>query len=228
MGNRTIQFSENEWYHCYSRTVDRSRPFEESLFVYRFLETLYFANSENAMPVFPHLYKQYAHDDLFSLERDKPLVAIGAYCLMPTHYHLLIQPLAEEGITRFMRKAGTGFTNFYNEQNGRVGNLFVKPFRAKHIGTDHYLNRVVQYIHLNPVELFESDWKKGVVSEPRLLPQRLRSYAHSSLFEHEGGIRPQSSIVNLDVLGNVRDNVTDAAKMIDDAAEYYRFLELDL
>ena len=228
MAYRTVDFTAGEWYHCYTRTIDRSRPFENPANTERFLETLYLANDTQSMPHIPKLHRQHEHEDIFDLPHESPLVAIGAYCLMPTHYHLLIQPRIENGLSLFMHKIGVGFTKFFNERNERVGNLFIKPFRAKHVGTDQYLDRIVQYIHLNPAELFEPDWKRGTLQEPHLLPQKLRTYEYSSLYEHERGTRPQSSILSLDALDEVRDNTTDITKVIADAADYYRFLELDL
>ncbi len=227
MVRRTVTFVEGGWYHCYSRTIDRCRPFENQRFVERFLETLYLANNKTLMPVIPHLHKVFSHEEMFSIPREKPIVAIGCYCLMPTHYHLLLQPLVENGITQFMHKVGTGFTNFFNVQNERIGNLFVRPFRSKHIDTDQYLDRIIQYIHLNPIELFEPQWKRGIIHDQYSIPKRLRSYEYSSLWEHEGKERAQSSILDLDPLTLVHDN-TDITKMIPEAAEYYQFLELDL
>lgn len=230
MGYRPVEFAVGEWYHCYSRTIDRSRPFdfENTLYTQRFLETLFLANSSQPIPNIPKLHARFEHEDVFTISREAPIVAIGSYCLMPTHYHLLLQPLVENGISQFMHKVGIGFTKFYNEHNSRIGNLFIKPFRARHIDTDQYLDRVVPYIHLNPVELFEPEWKMGVVRELHSLAQQLREYEYSSLFEHEGGVRPQSAIVNLDALEQVRDNATDAVNMLADAAEYYQFLDMDV
>ena len=228
MGNRTIEFAQGEWYHCYSRTIDRSRPFDGEQYVTRFLETLYLANNTTAMPNIPQLHSHLAHEEIFALPREQPLVAIGSYCIMPTHYHLLLQPLADNGISVFMHKVGTGFTRSYNEQNGRVGNLFIKPFRSKHVDDDAYLKQVVQYIHLNPVELFEPQWKKGIINDKSSLEKKLRSYEYSSLIEHEGNKRPQSSIVDLDTLALVRDNTINVEKMIAETVEYYQFLEIDL
>ncbi|MBM3272089.1 hypothetical protein FJY94_02275 [Candidatus Kaiserbacteria bacterium] len=228
MGYRPVEFAVGEWYHCYSRTIDHSRPFEETLNTRRFLETLYLANSSKPIPNIPKLHARYQHEEIFRLPCENPLVAVGCYCIMPTHYHFLLQPLVENGISHYMQKVGIGFTKFYNEHNNRIGNLFVKPFRAKHIDTDQYLDRVVPYIHLNPVELFEAEWKRGVVRRPYSLVQDLRNYEQSSLFEHEGGVRPQSAILNLEALEQVRDNATDAVKLLADAAEYYQFLDLDI
>ena len=226
---RQVPFAPHEWYHCYTRTIDKSRPFEEDAdTVERFLETLYLANSIAPMPHIVEIHKQYSHEEIFTLHREHPLVAIGGYCIMPTHYHLLLQPITDSGISEFMHKLGTGFTRFYNDRNRRVGNLFVKPFRSKHIHDDRYLRRVSQYIHLNPVELFESKWKQGIVNSKIALEKQLLSYPYSSLLEYEGMERPQSSILNMNSVHLIGHDKTDTRTLIKEMAEYYQFLELDL
>jgi putative transposase len=45
---------------------------------------------------------------VYQRERESPLVAIAAYCLMPNHFHILLTPLVENGISKFMQKLSTG------------------------------------------------------------------------------------------------------------------------
>ncbi|MCI0563425.1 MAG: transposase [Nitrososphaera sp.] len=228
MAYRRTEFAENEWYHCYTRTIDKSRPFEEQSHVERFLETLYLANDSAPIPRIPTLHDQYSHSDIFSLPREQCLVAIGGYCIMPTHYHILLQPLTDSGVTDFMHKLGTSFTRSYNGQHKRVGNLFVKPFRSKHVSDDSYLHRVSQYIHLNPIELFEPRWKQGVVTSYTTIEQRLLSYPYNSLLEYHGQERPQSSILDPEAMALIGNNVIDLHDSLREMIEYYQFLELDL
>jgi putative transposase len=39
-------------------------------------------------------------------------VEIVAYCLNSNHYHLLLKQLQDNGITKFMHKLGTGYTQY--------------------------------------------------------------------------------------------------------------------
>ncbi|MBM3261430.1 hypothetical protein FJY93_03355 [Candidatus Kaiserbacteria bacterium] len=228
MAYRRTAFAPHEWYHCYTRTIDKSRPFEDSTHTNRFLESLYLANDAAPMPRIPALREKYSHEDMFALPRGQEIVAIGAYCVMPTHYHLLLQPLTDSGITDFMHKLGTSFTRSYNAQNNRVGNLFIKPFRSKHIDDDNYLRTVTQYIHLNPIELFESKWKQGIVTSYEAAERCLISYQSSSLLEFEGRQRPESAILNREAVDFLNHTRIDLKDILKDMAEYYAFLELDL
>jgi hypothetical protein len=147
---------------------------------------------------------------------------------MPTHYHILLQPLTDSGITEFMHKLGTSFIRSYNEQARRVGNLFVKPFRSKHITDDVYLHRVSQYIHLNPVELFEPKWKQGIVTSHANIEQRLLAYPYNSLLDYQGTERPQSAILNSEAMTLIGGNAHPLGNLLTEMIEYYQFLDLDL
>src|SRR3989338_8093959 len=152
-------FAVEEWYHCYSRGIDKRTVFKDASGYKRFVELLFLANSRKTLHRSDITHTD--HRALFSLDRDEPLVSIGAYALMPNHFHLLIKETREAGISSFMRKLGTAYTMYFNIKYERSGGLFTRPFRARHIADDRYFQHVVSYIHLNPAELFERGWKEG-------------------------------------------------------------------
>jgi putative transposase len=88
--------------------------------------------------------------ELLSLERGDQLVRIGAYCLMPNHFHLLLTEQEEAGISSFMQKLSTGYTMYFNKRNERTGVLFQGKYKSKHADEDRYLKYLISYIHLNP------------------------------------------------------------------------------
>jgi len=176
---RKHTFEIDEWYHCFNRGIDKRMVFESEDDANRFLMTLYLANGTEPIQLFttdkPTLEKA------FKGERGKPLVSIGAYCLMKNHFHLLIKEISEGGISAFMRKLGIAYTMYFNAKNERVGNLFVRPFRSRHVSDDRYFQRVLQYIHCNPAELYEPGWKQGRVKNMRVLEKKIVDYQYSSL-----------------------------------------------
>src|SRR3989344_1270124 len=117
MAYRRIAFAPDEWYHCYNRGVDKRTIFEEPRDYERFLEALYLSNATESIPrgTFQHL----PHSEIINLERTEPIVAIGAYCLMPNHFHLLIKESVEGGISRFMHRVGTSYTMYFNIKRKR-------------------------------------------------------------------------------------------------------------
>lgn len=142
---------------------------------------------------------------------------------MPNHFHILLQEVQEGGVSKFMHKVGTSFTMYFNIKRKRVGNVFIKPFRSKHIANDHYLKQVVRYIHLNPAELVEPEWKQGVVQDMRLLKKYIQNYRYSSLPDYQEERRPERVILD-DNAVKFLGHPPPTAKLIEEAANYYRNL----
>lgn len=211
-------FASDEWYHCYTRGVDKRQTFQSQSDYQRFLQLLYLANSDMTLH---RSDLKLSHADIFSLPRGKQLVSVAAFCLMPNHFHLVLSEATEGGIPRFMQKVGTAYTMYFNIKNERVGNLFVKPFRSKHIGNDEYLQHVVQYIHLNPLEIFEPDWKRGLAKISTSLEKKLRMYSYSSLTSYLNKRNAERAILDgaaMSVVGNV---IRSLSRVLKDAREYY-------
>lgn len=75
---------------------------------------------------------------------------VSAYCLMPTHYHLLVQT-PDANLDRCMRHLNGVYTQRYNSAHGLDGTLFRGRYKAIVIAEDSYLLQLVRYIHHNPV-----------------------------------------------------------------------------
>lgn len=101
------------------------------------------------------------------------------FCLMKTHFHILIKvrdtplntPLPEKkALLTPLEKAFKDFFISYaksiNKKYGRTGSLFQSKFKRKEITDNFYLKNVINYIHFNPVV-------SGLCLNPS-------SYAHSS------------------------------------------------
>ncbi|MCE9541032.1 transposase [Candidatus Kaiserbacteria bacterium] len=174
-----VPFAEGEWYHCYNRGIDKRIVFCDERDYIRFLELLYLANSDGTLDL--RAIRRSVIAETLSIPRQTLLVDIGAFCLMPNHFHLLIYEHTEGGITKFMRKLGTAYTMYFNIRQKRTGNLFNKPFRSRHIDSDRYLNYGAQYLYCNPAELMEPGWKDGDVTDEESLFEYVERYPYSSL-----------------------------------------------
>jgi putative transposase len=216
MGTRSTEFSIGEWYHCYTRGIEKRKVFLTKNDRERYMGLLYVCNT----PATIHRSDLTSNRDrIFAYPRTDSLVSIGAYCLMPNHVHLLLKEKIEGGISKFMQKLGTAYTMYFNILNNRSGGLFVKPFRAKHIATDDYLQQVIAYIHLNPAALIEPEWKRGRANLKKL-HSLLTKYEYSSLPDHERLKRPQNAILNDEIFDiSTRTNFNTTLK---DARSYYR------
>lgn len=220
-----VPFAPDEWYHCYSRGVDKRITFENKWEYERFVQLLYVCNSTD--PIRLSDLGMGSSREVFKLRRGSPLVCVGAYCLMPNHFHLLLKDCSENGggISLFMQKLGTAYTMYFNMSRERTGNLFVKPFRSRHVHDDRYFKRVAQYIHFNPIELFESEWKSGVVTESDSLMSKIIQYPFSSLrdFEEETS-RPEASLLDTDSVTLLKTDQLPLHEALAETRDYYASL----
>jgi REP element-mobilizing transposase RayT len=76
---------------------------------------------------------------------------VHAYCLMDTHYHLLLQTSKAE-LSRAMRHLDGIYTLKFNRVHGRDGPLFRGRYKAILIDVEEYFSAVARYIHRNPVD----------------------------------------------------------------------------
>lgn len=222
MANR-VPFAPNEWYHCYNRGVDKRIIFQTERDYERFIQTLYLSNSTE--PIHQDDLRDWPHEKILQHVRGAPLVAIAAYSLMPNHYHLLLSPLTEKGISKFMHKVGIAYTMYFNIKNERTGNLFMRPFRSKHVQNENYAQYLPQYIHLNAAELFEPGWKKGKINNLAKLEESLRTYPYSSFADYCGNNRPERTLLDPASIELFSHGLPNPSKLITEAAEYYRAIQ---
>jgi REP element-mobilizing transposase RayT len=112
-----------------------------------------------------------ARQDIFFGDRDHTLFLLVladvvkeyqwtcyAYCLMPNHYHLLIET-ASPTLSAGMRQLNGIFTQAINRRHKKTGHLFQGRFKAILVQKDSHLLELCRYIVLNPV-------KAGIVQPP--------------------------------------------------------------
>ena len=77
-------------------------------------------------------------------------VNVAAYCLMPTHYHLMVQT-PDANLSRCMRHLNGVYTQKYNVVHGSDGTLFRGRYKSILVYADSYVLQLVRYIHRNPL-----------------------------------------------------------------------------
>jgi REP element-mobilizing transposase RayT len=73
---------------------------------------------------------------------------MDAYCLMDTHYHVLVGP---GRISDGMRVLNGGYSRAFNRRHGRRGALFESRFFDREIRDERHLAQAIRYIEFNPV-----------------------------------------------------------------------------
>ena len=124
--------------------------------------------------------------DILDFSRGEPIVDIGAYCLMPNHFHLLIRETNKPCISIFMKKISTAYAMYFNKKYSRTGSLFEGRFKAEHANNDRYLKYLFAYIHLNPVKLRQPNWKEDGIKNVRETLTFLETYPYSSFHSFVG------------------------------------------
>ncbi len=208
----------DEWYHCYNRGVDKRTLFEDVHDYERLQLGLFVANGERYMHI--SNMKSPRHRDVLTdedMDRGDPLVEVGAYCLMPNHFHFLIREIGEGGIAKFMQKLCTSYTMYFNTKYERTGALLAGTFKSKHVPNDEYLKHLVSYIHLNPAKLFDPKWKTG--GSANLVQERLRAYSYSSLPDFLGQDRLEKRILGNSLL-SLYETIPKLSEIIEEAQAY--------
>jgi putative transposase len=85
-----------------------------------------------------------------------------SYCVMTTHYHLLVTT-PEPNLSRGMQWLNGLYGTIFNDEYASHGHVFGARFASVHVISDAHLLRTVSYIAMNPVGAGlcarPSDWK---------------------------------------------------------------------
>jgi len=158
---RKISLSTDNFYHIYNRGVDKRIIFLKDSHYSRFISLIdhylkydypYSSLKKRLEQCNSPKAKQLVLSDLQS-HRIKPPVEVISFCLMPNHYHLTLKQLTENGITQFLHRIGTAYSNFFNMSENRTGRLFETKFKSVMVETEEQLIHLSRYQHLNPTKL---------------------------------------------------------------------------
>ncbi|MGQ0636516.1 MAG: transposase [Planctomycetaceae bacterium] len=165
MPRRRVELAVGEYYHVYNRGVNRERIFFDK---------------EN-YAYFLRKFREYVTHPTSPKGGVRHAAVVLAYCLMPNHYHFLLQVASAEFSTA-MQLLGQSYAQAINRRLDRTGPLFESRFQAVHVDRESYLLHLSRYIHLNPVAA-------GLVTAPE-------AWEYSSYREYVGlreGTLPKSS-----------------------------------
>jgi len=199
---RKFNFSTGEFYHLYNRGTEKRDIFLDDSDYLRFQTLLYLSNNTEAVHL-SNLFSRQNHPHreqlmrvVDKIKREGTLVDIGAYCLMPNHFHILVHEKIDNGVSTFMKKLATGYSMYFNKKNERSGALFEGRFKAVHASRDEYLKYLFSYIHLNPVKLIDLKWKEKGIADILKAKEYLKQYSYSSYNDYQGKVRPENIILN--------------------------------
>lgn len=206
---RKVKFAPDKIYHIYNRGVDKREIFMEETDKWRCLQGLCLFNDEkNSNNILWQIEKNRGEVNLKILkdyivkEGKEPIVRILAYCLMPNHYHLLVEELQKRGISKFMHKFGSGYTRYFNNKYQRSGSLFEGPFEAVLVENEIQLQYLLVYINvINPGQLVELKLKEGGIRDVEAVIRAADECLWTTHQEYSG--KRGSIIIDKGVLGEM-------------------------
>ncbi len=149
----------NRTFHVYNRGVDRQVIYRSDQHYQRFLDLLnHFLNPAELL--------------------------ITAFCLMPNHFHLLVNQLKSFGISALMESVCGEYARYANQSLSRTGHLFQGRYKMKVAREEDNCVHLARYIHLNP-------YKAGLVINPT-------NWIYSSCASYFG--QPKPAFLNTELL----------------------------
>ncbi len=125
---------ENVCYHIFNRGNQKQNIFLEDSDYEKFLQIL------------KHYKKKYHF-------------RLNAYCLMPNHFHLIIEIRKTNELAKIMQGLTQTYTVWFNNKYNKTGHLWQGRFKSMLIQKDKYLIDCLKYIELNPI-------RANIVSSP--------------------------------------------------------------
>jgi len=200
MSIRKTEFAKGEYYHIYNRGNSKQKIFLDDKDRERFLKLLYLCNSKRRIDFRDDIVKKKIN--AWDFEKGESIVDIGAWVLMPNHFHLYITQKTEArlpsgtAITDFLHRVLTAYSKYFNAKYHRTGSLFEDKFKSIHIEKETQAKYLFSYIHLNPIKLIDSTWKEQGIKDKKKVLDFLNSFKWSSYLDYLEVVRSENKIIN--------------------------------
>jgi REP-associated tyrosine transposase len=83
--------------------------------------------------------------------RDEHSWTLHAYCLLPNHYHLIVETRRAK-LSAGMHRLNGRYAQRFNRRYDRVGHVFQNRFGSYVISSEEHFERALAYVRANPVE----------------------------------------------------------------------------
>ncbi len=189
--NRIVPLVEGEAYHIFSKSIYGFKVFRRNEEYERMADLFRYYKKTNLRLKFSAFLKIKGQKDFHQgcLVERGDLVEIIAYCIMPTHIHLILKQVKERGVSIFMSRILNSYTRYFNIKINRKGPLWESRFKNVILENDEQMMHLTRYVHLNPVTA-------NLVNKPE-------QWKFSSYKEFLGEMKDRERICNFSSLINI-------------------------
>ncbi len=114
------------------------------------------------------------------------MVTILGFSLLPRSYYLLVKPVVERGLERFMQKM-CGYVRYFNRKHSRRGCLFRANYERFEVRCRKESLQALNFVHSRPLRAWincRRHRKKSVCKKSAL--KNLQTYKYSSYMDYAG------------------------------------------
>lgn len=154
---RKVPLATGQVYHIFSRSIADFKVFNTKEDYLRMIQLLRYYQKEIELKYSEFVRLKYVVQDGFDdsfktmFGDEEEIVQLIAFCLMPTHIHLILKQLKDNGISRYCGDFLNSFSRYFNTKHKRKGPLWEEKFKNILVDSDEQLLHLTRYIHLNPV-----------------------------------------------------------------------------
>lgn len=174
--NTVKEYKENAYYHIYNRGVAGQNIFNDKKDYKKFLSylKLYLTPIDlqrHALQVSPSkVLKNYTEQ-----------ISLLCYCLMPNHFHILLQQHGERSIADFMKSLSMKYSLYFDKRYSRRGPLYEDRYKAVEVTSEGQFIYLSKYIHRNPVDILPA--------KTRLAGYKYSSYGNCLKLFHQPWVK---------------------------------------
>ena len=221
MPTRETPLIEGETYHIFNRGMSKQNIFfSQQDYLRILLMILYGQSSVSILNTGRHV-ESYVKHQVFNIEQKQleeiqknRFVSLKSFCIMPNHFHLLVEQLEENGISKYMQKIQNSYAKYFNTKYQKSGHVLQGPFKSVHIEDNTQLLHTSAYIHRNPIEI--KKWKKNYTL-----------YPYSSLQDYVGKNR-WNNLLEQNIILDQFNSKDDYKKFINTSAAKNHESELEI
>lgn len=143
------------FYHVYNKSISGYVIFNNSAEYDRFIDLMKYYR-------FSHIKRKFSIRGDLEFNDNSQKINIISYCIMPTHYHMILIQNEEKGIENFVTSLQKSYSLYFNQRHERKGPLWESRFKNTLIDNNDVFIHLTRYIHLNPVTAYlvnnPEDW----------------------------------------------------------------------